>query len=148
MSEAEAQPQPTPEPAEQPPSAIEGIALNFDDLEAGDLEDMEEYCGRPVFGLISAAMASAPEDGDLLVALMANLPAKVFTAILGVAKRHQDPTFGLDQWRSIKLFRQVAAEPVPFDEPPAEPTPIHGSTGKRDSKSGKRTSSEPTSKPG
>ena len=107
MTEADQpDPQPAPEP-DQPP--VEGVRLVWDDLDAGDLEDMEAYCGQPVFGLIQEALAKAPEDLDLLTALMLYLPSRVFTALLGVAKRHQDPEFGPERWRSLKPFKEIAA---------------------------------------
>jgi len=155
MTEAETI-QPDPQPASidtaERPQAPAGIALDFDNLDAGDLEDMEDYCGRPVFGLLQEALAQAPEGVNPLAALMMFLPAKVLTALLGVSKRHQDPSFGPERWRSIKLSELAGSEPGPFEEPAEEsreqPTPIRGSTVKRGASSARRPSSGSTSKPG
>jgi hypothetical protein len=138
MSEAEAASGEQPSPS-QPADEFE---LNYEDLDAGDLEDMEAYAGQPVFGVLQQAIGDAAGSANPLAVLMATLPAKVFTALLGVAKRHKDPTFGPDRWRSIKLSEVAAPTPAPLEKP-SPPTPIRQrSTGKGGAKraSGRRTS--------
>jgi hypothetical protein len=130
MSEAEAASGEQPSPS-QPADEFE---LNYEDLDAGDLEDMEAYAGQPVFGVLQQAIGDAAGSANPLGVLMATLPAKVFTALLGVAKRHKDPTFGPDRWRSIKLNEVAAPTPAPLEEPSPQPTPIRRSTGKAGAK--------------
>jgi hypothetical protein len=117
-----------PPPDQQPDQERPPLALDLDQLEAGDIEDMEEYCGQPIMPLLRKMFESIDERANLFDALSV-LPAKVLTAMLGVAKRHQDPSFGMDQWRTIKLA-EFSGPKQPTPPEPASPTPIHGQRGR------------------
>jgi hypothetical protein len=135
--------------ASQSAEQVARISLDFEDLETGDLEDMEAYCGpdvlkgEPVLGVLQEAFRKAEGSDNVLGSLMAVLPTKLLTALLGVFRRHQDPAFGPERWREIKLAQLTGGAPPPSE--PAPPTPIsRARTGKRD---GQRGNAKRTRKP-
>jgi hypothetical protein len=94
------------------------LAIDLDALTTGDLEDMEDYCGRPVLPTLQEASEAAENDATKLVTM---LPTRMLTALLGVTKRWADPSFTPDRWRSIKLS-ELYADPSPAEaaaRPPA-----------------------------
>lgn len=107
QADADAETSPNSKPAD--PEPVEGplaLRLDFDDLDAGDLEDIGAYAGRDdVLALIMDAfkVASMAEEGDQVRTMMAALPVKVFTALLGVARRHQDPGWTPEHWRKFRI---------------------------------------------
>jgi hypothetical protein len=66
------------------------LELDINDLTLGDLEKLEEACGRPAGKVIADF-----EKG--------NIVAKDLTALVWVFKSRTDPEFTLDDARSIKL---------------------------------------------
>lgn len=83
------------------------LRLDMGELEAGDLEDIAEYAGRDdaiglVFGAFEAA-ENAKNTAEQLYALFTKLPPKVFTALLGVARRHNDPGWTPEHWRKFRI---------------------------------------------
>lgn len=120
---------PPPAPAPSPNGASNGaspngaspngsapLAIDLDALTTGDLEDMEDYCGRPVLPALQEASEAAEDDATKLVTL---LPTKMLTALLGVTKRWADPGFTPDRWRSIKLSELYADPAEVAARPPA-----------------------------
>lgn len=126
---AEAEASPNGKPAEVEP--VEGpvtLRLDFDDLDAGDLEDIAEYAGRDdVLMLVLKAYQAADkaEPGDQVEAMMAALPPKVFTALLGVGRRHADPGWTPEHWRKFRFADLVTAGD---DEDPTSAGSTPGST--------------------
>lgn len=91
------------QPAKRPPVSI---SLDFDDLEAGDLEDIEEYSGRDdVLAILVAAQnaSASAAPGTELQVMVGLLPAKVLTALLGVARRRNDPKWTPEHWRKFRF---------------------------------------------
>lgn len=105
------------------------LRLDMGELEAGDLEDIAEYAGRDdaiglVFGAFEAAEDAAP--GQELHAMFTKLPPKVFTALLGVARRHNDPGWTPEHWRKFRISDLAPASGDGSDPTSAGHTP--GST--------------------
>jgi hypothetical protein len=127
--------------AEQP-----DIIINIDELTTGDTEDMEAYCEFEVMPRIVAALRQCQTNNPN--ELLAYLPAKAVSALLGVYRRRQDPTFGPDRWRTIK-YAQIHSYAATAEEPPPPPQ------GKRKTRSATRSragsqspSASPSSAPG
>ena len=94
-------------------------SINLDELTVGDLEDMESYVGKPVLALLQDSSA---DDGSLNLAAT---PAKLLTALVGVAKRKQDPAWTIDRWRDIPMSELGSGDE---DEDEADPTPAADET--------------------
>lgn len=93
--------EPAVESVESAPPAP--IVLDFD-LDAGDLEDIEEYTGLGnALSLVSEAIDGIP-PGKQVQALIKRLPAKMVTAVLGAARRRADPTWTMDRWRQFRFI--------------------------------------------
>ena len=81
------------------------LEIDLDALTLGDIENLEEACGRPAGQVIADF-----EKG--------NIVAKDLTALVWVFKSRTDPEFTLDDARNIKL-----SEMGTFDNPPEDAAP-------------------------
>jgi hypothetical protein len=117
--------------------------MDFDALDAGDIEDMEDYCGAPVLPIL-AKMQELQVEGEAGDAIMAHMSARLFTALLGVAKRHQDPSFTPERWRTIKLAAVTGGAPPPSNgQVPTGPAAVAGDQAKANGKPTSRRTRTP-----
>ena len=102
--------------------------IDISQLTNGEIEDMEEYCGRPVMGLLNRALHEATNERvvkgkdamgrtleetvyDIDPNIMLDLlPSKVVNALNCVTKRRKDKTFTMDKWRDA-LFGDDGTDP-------------------------------------
>ena len=98
------------------------IVLDFN-FDAGDLEDIEEYTGLTnAFSLLANAVEGIP-PGRQVQALASKLPAKMVTAVLGVARRRADPTWTMDRWREFRFADLGDVNGISGEESEPEPDP-------------------------
>jgi hypothetical protein len=113
------------------------MQIDVGQLTNGEIEDMEEYAGRPVMGPINRAFQEAtterlvkgvdPKNGTPLEetvydideqVLLDLLPSKVLVALNCVTKRRKDPTFTIDKWRDAQFGPNSDEVRALLDPPP------------------------------
>lgn len=82
------------------------IRFDANNVTVGDMEDFEEITGKVLDEVFAGA-----ETGKL------KLEAKTLKAVVFIAKRHEDPSFTLEQARDVKISE---VEVVPLGVDPTE----------------------------
>ena len=104
-----------------------------------EMEDIEEYVGRPIMGFLNRAFSSAtkerqvegkdPNTGEPFTEteeyideneLMDRLPTKIFNALTCIERRRKDPEFTMDKWGDAR-FGEEGNEPE-GEQQSADPT--------------------------
>ncbi|SRR6266699_117460 len=111
------------------------MEIDISQLTNGEIEDMEEYCGRPVMGLLNRALQEATEERvvkgkdskgrpleetvyDIDPNIMLDfLPTKVVAAMNCVTKRRKDPSFTMDKWRDARFGDDGSEQSAPNPRP-------------------------------
>lgn len=85
---------------------MEEIVVDPNSLTLGEIEDVEEYAGKPAAELFG--------DGGMT--------AKAMTAFVWIVKRRDDPTFTVEQARAMPMGQVniASAEPDPTDAASSE----------------------------
>jgi hypothetical protein len=126
------------------------MQIDLERLTHREIEDAEEYVGRPVLGHLRRALAKATgpvhdENGELVRddageplmtiddnILLDELPGKILNALSCIERRREDPTFTIDKWADARFGDEPeppSAEPVVDPTPAAIPTPPEAGNG-------------------
>jgi len=115
------------------------VAIDLNSMTNREIEDVEEYVGRPIMGFLNRAFDAATKEREVKgkdektgeefteseeyideSELMDRLPTKILNALNCVQRRRKDPGFTLDKWGDA-VFGDDGSEPE--GEQSADPTP-------------------------
>ena len=114
------------------------MAFDLDSMSNREMEDVEEYVGRPIMGFLNRAFQAAtkerqvegkdPNTGEPFTEteeyideneLMDRLPTKIFNALTCIERRRKDPEFTMDKWGDAR-FGDEGNEDEPEGEQQSE----------------------------
>lgn len=97
------------------------LKLNPDDLTLGDLEDFEEYVGKPVDEVVKPVPA-LDEDGNRKFddkgrpEMTMKVPTKAVICLVWLVQRKDNPAFTIGDARNVKVSSLVLAETPEGDQ--------------------------------
>lgn len=123
------------------------MAIDLNTMTNREIEDVEEYVGRPIMGFLNRAFDAATKErivkgnddktGEPIEEteeyidedeLMDRLPTKIMNALNCVMRRRTDPEFTLDKWADAVFGDDGTAPESEPDPTPAESSSATGDT--------------------